>query len=687
MLNPEIIHPSSIAVIGGSNDTSKVGGKVLENLLAGKFPGKLYVVNPKEDVVLGVKSYKNVEDLPEVSLAIFCIAAKFTKSSVEILAATKKTKAFIILSAGFSETGSQGAELEREIVEIIEKHNACLIGPNCIGVLTQHYNGIFAGPIPKLNPKGCDFVSGSGATAVFIIEKGMPMGLSFASLFSVGNSAQIGVEEVVQYWDETFDPETSSKTKLIYLEDIHKPELLLKHASSLIQKGCSIAAVKAGSSEAGSRAASSHTGAMASPDKAVDALFKKAGIIRCYGREDLVQTAGILTLPRLKGNNIAIVTHAGGPGVMLTDALCAGGMHIPHLSGEAANELLQKLYPGSCTGNPIDFLATGTAEQLGIILDFMENQFPEIDGTCVIFGTPGLFDVSPVYKVLSEKMKSTQKTIFPILPSIVQASKAIEYFKSLGHVFFSDEVIFGRNLANVQKTARPAPKALMPEIDRKTIRNVIESSPDGYLSPESLQKLLDACGIERAQEALVHTKESLSQALEKIPAPWVMKVVGPLHKSDVGGVILNIKDKNKAQEAYNHLISIPYATGVLVQNMLQGTELFLGAKYEEKFGHLVMCGLGGIFIEVFQDIACALSPVSQEEAASMMKSLKSYKIIQGVRGQEGVNQEKFINAIVRLSALLEAAPEIQEMDLNPLLGNSKAIIAVDCRIRISHKHQ
>lgn len=682
MLNPELMHPSSIAVIGGSNDTTKVGGKVLENLLYGKYPGGLYVVNPKEEVVQGVKSYKNVEDLPSVDLAILCIAAKFTKNSVEILANTKNTKAFIILSAGFSETGAEGIALEKEIVEIIEKNKACLIGPNCIGVLTPHYNGVFAGPIPKLEAQGCDFVTGSGATAVFILEKGMPMGLSFASLFSVGNSAQIGVEEVVQYWDETFDPQTSSKIKLIYLEDIHKPKLLLKHASSLVKKGCSIAAVKAGSSEAGSRAASSHTGAMATPDKAVDALFRKAGIIRCYGREDLVHTAGILTFPKPKGNNMAIVTHAGGPGVMLTDVLSAGGIHVPHLSGENAQELLQKLYAGSSVGNPIDFLATGTAEQLGIILDYLEEKFPEIDATSVIFGTPGLFDVTSVYKVLSDRIQKTQKTIYPILPSIIKAAREIEYFKSLGHVFFSDEVIFGRNLVNMHKTSAPAPQAIFPEIDKAAIRQVISESCDGYLPPESLQKLLDACGIARAKEALAHSKTELKEALEEIPSPWVMKVIGPVHKSDVGGVVLNISDKNKAQDVWHHLMQIPQASGVLVQNMLKGTELFLGAKYEEKFGHLVMCGLGGIFIEVFQDTACALSPVSQHEAKQMMQSLKSYKIIQGIRGQEGVNQEKFLDAIVRVSALLEAAPEIQEMDLNPLLGNSKNVVAVDCRIRI-----
>ncbi|MDA3887093.1 MAG: CoA-binding protein, partial [Candidatus Delongbacteria bacterium] len=346
MINNELINPKSIVIVGASENPSKIGGKVLKNILSGNFKGDIFAINPKEETVQGINCH-SLEDLPEVELAIIAVSVKYVKEYVTTLTEKKKTKAFIILSAGFGEMGEEGKILEQEIVDIVNKNNASLIGPNCIGVLNHTYNGIFAGPIPKLDPKGCDFVSGSGATAAFIIEKGMPMGLSFASLFSVGNSAQIGVEEVMKYWDENFDPETSSKVKLLYMENIDKPKMLLKHARSLIKKGCKIAAIKAGSSDAGSRAASSHTGALATPDKAVEALFKKAGIVRCYGREELIYTAAIFTQKELKGKNIAIITHAGGPGVMLTDALSQGGMFVPHIEGKYADELIEKLYPGS----------------------------------------------------------------------------------------------------------------------------------------------------------------------------------------------------------------------------------------------------------------------------------------------------------------------------------------------------
>ena len=265
MINNQLINPESIVVIGGSNDTGKPGGKILKNLLDNHFKGSLYVVNPKEELIQGIRTHKEAAMLPPVDLAIIAIAARYCPETVRILATEKNTRAFIILSAGFSEENEDGKKLEDEIVKTVESVNGSLIGPNCIGIMNVNHTSIFTTPIPKLQPEGCDFISGSGATAVFIMESGIPKGLTFSSVFSIGNSALIGVEEILEYLDESFDPETSSKVKILYLENIKKPAKLLKHASSLIRKGCRIAAIKAGSSEAGSRAASSHTGAPRQP--------------------------------------------------------------------------------------------------------------------------------------------------------------------------------------------------------------------------------------------------------------------------------------------------------------------------------------------------------------------------------------------------------------------------------------
>lgn len=684
MITKQLISPKSIVVVGGSNEIKKPGGKVLKNLIDGDFKGQLYVVNPKLDEVQGVKSYKDVRDLPNVELAIIAIAAKYTLQTVEILAKTKNTKAFIILSAGFGEESKEGAEIERKIVEIIDSVGASLIGPNCIGLLNTNYNGVFTTPIPKLDSKGIDMISGSGATAVFIMESALPKGLTFNSVWSVGNSAQIGVEDVLEYLDETFDPNTSSKVKLLYIEKIEKPQKFLKHARSLINKGCRIAAIKAGSSSAGSRAASSHTGALASSDTAVDALFRKAGIVRCYGREELATVAAIFQHKELKGKNIAVITHAGGPGVMLTDALSAGGLEVPAIKGEKANQLLEKLFPGSSVANPIDFLATGTAEQLAYIIDACENDFENIDAMAVIFGSPGLFEVFDVYDVIDEKMKTCKKPIYPIMPSLSVTEREIKYFQSKGRQSFPDEVLFGNALAKIYNTPKPETEniELPANIDKKTIRNIIENAEDGYLSPDKVAELLDAVGIARVIEKTVNTKNDAVKAAKEIGFPLVMKVVGPVHKSDVGGVVLNVKNTETVEKEFERLMQIKDAVGVLFQPMISGIEIFAGAKAEEKFGHLIMAGLGGIFVEVLKDVNSALAPVSETEALRMIKNLKAYKIIEGVRGQEGVNIAAFVDAIRRIGALVTIAPEIAEMDINPLLGNAKSVKAVDARISI-----
>lgn len=683
MITKELINPQNIVVVGGSDDVQKPGGKVLKNLIEGSFKGGLFVVNPKADDVQGVKTYKSVEDLPQVDLAIIAIAAKFCPDAVRILAEQKSTKAFIILSAGFHEEGEEGALLEQEIVDIIERHNGCLIGPNCVGVMNSNYQGVFITPIPKLDPMGVDFISGSGATAVFIMESGIPNGLTFSSVYSVGNSAQLGVEEVLKYLDETYVEGVSSKVKLIYIESINKPEMLLKHASSLIKKGCKIAAIKSGSSEAGSRAASSHTGALASPDVAVDALFRKAGIVRCNGREELATVAAVFMHPALKGNNIAVITHAGGPAVMLTDVLANNGLNVPPIAGPKADALLAKLFSGSSVANPIDFLATGTAQQLGDIIDACEHDFEDIDAMVVIFGSPGLFPVYDVYELLDQKMKTCRKPIYPVLPSTINVGAEIQAFLAKGRINFPDEVVFGAALSKVYSTPKPALAANDAAlVDEAAIRRVVDGASGGYLGPQEVQLLLDAAGVSRAKEMVVSTSESCLSAIREIGFPLVMKVVGPVHKSDVGGVSLNVQSEEFALQEFERMMKIKDTTAILLQPMLSGTQLFVGAKREGTFGHLIFCGLGGIFVEVLKDVASALAPIGSDEAFSMIRSLKSYPLIEGVRGQEPVNEPMFAEIIMRVGALCKVAPEIFEMDINPLLGNRDKVVAVDARIRI-----
>ena len=688
MINQQLLRPDSIIVVGASNNIHKPGGALLRNLISGQYTGTLYAVNPKETEVQGVRAYPSVQEVPAADLAVLAIPAAACPDAVDVLA-EKGVKAFIILSAGFGEETHEGALLEERILRTVNEHHAALIGPNCIGLLTTWHHSVFSQPIPQLHPQGVDLISSSGATAVFILESAVTKGLQFNSVWSVGNATQIGVEDVLQYLDEHFNPEHDSRIKLLYIESIGDPDRLLFHASSLIRKGCRIAAIKAGSSESGSRAASSHTGAIASSDSAVEALFRKAGIVRCFSREELTTVGCVFTLPELKGRNFAIVTHAGGPGVMLTDALSKGGLSVPKLEGPLVDELKAQLYPGAAVGNPIDILATGTPEHLALCLDYCEDKFEHIDAVLAIFGTPGLVTMYKMYDVLHEKMQHCRKPIFPILPSVNTAGPEVADFLAKGHVNFADEVTLGTALSRVLNAPRPANNEIeLFGVDVPRIRRIIDSiQEDGYIPPYQVQALLRSAGIPVVDEFVSVKKEEVLAFARRTGFPVVAKVVGPVHKSDVGGVVLNIKTEQHLALEFDRMMQIPGATSVMVQPMLKGTELFIGAKYEEKFGHVVLCGLGGIFVEVLKDVSSGLAPLSYEEAYSMIRSLRAYKIIKGTRGQKGVNEDKFAEIIVRLSTLLRFATEIKEMDINPLLATEKNVIAVDARIRVEKGKQ
>jgi len=684
MITKELIAPKSIVVIGASNNISKPGGKLLKNLIDNHYQGDLWVVNPNSETVQGIRSFASVNDLPPVEMAVLAIPAVACLNAVEVLATQKGTKGFIIISAGFSEESEEGRILEQKIVKIIEANNGSLIGPNCIGIITYAHTSVFTTPIPKLVQMSCDLVSSSGATAVFIMESGIPKGLHFASVFSVGNSAQNGVEEILEFMDEVFNPETSTRVKLLYIESIKNPDKLLKHASSLIRKGCQIAAIKAGSSQAGSRAAASHTGAMANSDSAVEALFRKAGIVRCFGREELTTVANVFHCKPMKGKRLAIITHAGGPAVMLTDALESGGLYIPHIhDSEAKKRLKEKLFPGSSVENPIDFLATGNAEQLAAIIDACENEFNEIDGMAVIFGSPGLSPVTDVYQILNQKMKTCKKPIFPILPSVINVKDEVAYFISQGNVNFPDEVLLGKALTSILKTEKPSgEKIFLDNIDIPGIRRIIDDTKDGFQTPETIHRLFVAAGIPMVREISVTDEASALETARDLGFPLVMKVIGPIHKTEVDGVVLNVQDMETVQREFKRLIAIQETTAVLMAEMAKGIELFVGAKYEDKFGHVMLCGMGGIFVEVLKDVTSGLAPLTMCEAASMIRNLRSYQIIKGYRGKNGVNERKFAEIMVRLSTLLRFAIEIKEMDINPLMGDGDKLVAVDVRIRI-----
>ena len=680
MIHSKLINPENIVVVGGSDNPNAPGGKILENLINNGFRGDIFVVNPKKDIVKNLPTYKNVADLPEnVELAIIAIAAKYVEETVKILTEQKNTKAFIIISAGFSDTGDKGRQLEKRIVAQIEKHGGSLLGPNNIGLINRHYAGVFTTPVPDLSPDGVDMISGSGATAVFIMEAAMTIGLRFNSVWSVGNSAQIEIEEVLAYLDEHHQS-NSSKIKLLYIESIEKPQKLLKHARSLRKKGCYIVAVKAGSSSAGSRAASSHTGALASSDIAVDALFEKAGIIRVYGRLEMIYTAAVLHYGLPKSNNIAIVTHAGGPAVMLTDVLEKNGMQVPELQGNTLLALKERLYPGSSVVNPIDFLATGTAQQLDDILSTLTTKVEGIDAIAVIFGSPGLFSVYEVYDVLAKHIQKSKLPIYPILPSVINVADEIVYFNQKGLPGFTDEVLFGQALTNTyRQVSVPLPELKMKPQLKQT--GFLFKKHKGYLPSETVYNLLKTYDFPVvSQQIFKEYSSALAYASKHFPV--VMKVVGPLHKSDVGGVRIGIDNAEDFKMNFEDLMQISGAQAVMIQEQKKGIELFIGVKKEADFGHLILFGAGGIFIEILKDFKSVLAPVDKTYVLSKIKSLQMYPLLKGIRGKQGIDIEAFADLIVKVSDLVTAYPEIAEMDLNPVLADKSDFNIVDMRIKL-----
>src|SRR5690554_1082211 len=682
MINIQLLSPRNIIVVGASMNEQKPGGKVLRNLLEGNFKGEIYALNKKEVIIDGVIHVSDVKELDDVvDLAILAVPAKICVQIIKELI-DLGTKAFIIYSAGFSEAGEEGEQLEKELLQLINDSDSSLIGPNCIGVINENYKGVFTSPIPEYDPLGCELISSSGATAVFFMEAAILNGLRFSNIYSIGNASHIGVEEVLEHMDLNFDPKTSPKVKLLYLEQIKHPFKFLKHATSLIRKGCRIAAIKSGYSEAGGRAASSHTGALATSDIIIRALFKKAGVVYCSSREELIAVASVFQTKPLKGKNIAIITHAGGSAVMLTDALSSNGMNIPQLDSKDTAELLKQLNPGSSVDNPIDFLATGNAEQLGLIIDFCEKH-PQIDGMVVVFGSPGLFNVKDVYDVLEEKMKTCKHPIYPVLPSLMNAKDEIQSFLDNGRVNFSDEVVLGNALSHVYAMHKPNYFDIeLPEMDIVAIRGIINAAKNGFLNANDSADLMKAAGIAYAQQFTCKNTNELKAIQKKLTYPLVMKVVGPLHKTEVNGVRLNINSIEEMNAHFEELIKIPKVTSVLIQEMLQGEELFAGAVKQVEFGHLVIFGFGGIFLELLNDTQNALAPLEKNEVRDMVRSLKGYPIINGYRNRPPLNEDKFIDTVVRVGALVHIAPEIVELDLNPLLANENSVTAVDIRVRV-----
>lgn len=677
-----LFNPKSIAVIGASNDDLKPGGRVLKNIKDNEYQGKLWAVNPKTPDILGLPTYKSIYDLPEVpELAIVAIPAKFVLPTIKDLA-EKGAKAVIVLTAGFGEKDEAGKAIEQEMLSIAEKVGMALIGPNCSGFLTPTYKGKFAGIIPTIPGNQIDFISGSGATVDYVMEHASSRGLSFGTVINLGNSIQLGVEDLLEMYDQNYGPD-SARILMLYIESIKKPGKILRHAQNLARKGCILVGIKSGATSAGQRAAASHTGAMASSDTAVDALFRKAGIIRVQSRVELIDVGCVLAAAGgwIKGKRVCVITDAGGPGVMLSDELNRQGLELPELSAATRKRLAEILPAESSLANPIDALPSRSAAQLKEIFSVLnEHETENIDIITVLTGDSGMSDNAPIYSEISAAMKNSSIPIVPMLSSIVSSREKLSVFTSQSNVFFADEVTLG---AAIGRVAGKKPEIKDPSeikgYSKEAIAEILFGK-EGALEPEDVTGVLQAAGFKLPTQLEVFSQDDLAKACENVGFPQVMKVIGPLHKTDVGGVILGIDSQEEAKEAWTKLLGIPDAEGVLVQPMIKGTEVIVGASKEDDFGHLIMFGLGGIYAEVLKDVSFGLAPLSEDESMQMIHSIQSFKILQGFRGEPGMDLNILSDNVQRLGKLVSDFPMIQEIDLNPIKGFETELYAVDARI-------
>lgn len=680
-----LLRPRSIAVIGASSDPLKPGGRVLLNIKENHYSGELWPVNPKAEEIIGLRAYTDVSSLPSApDLALIAIPAPFVLESLKLLA-DKGNRAVIILTAGFGEKGEEGKAAEQRILELANTCGMTVIGPNCSGFLTPVYAGKFAGIIPRLKPGRIDFVSGSGATVDYVMEQAVKRGLQFSHVLNLGNSIQLGVEDMLELLDESHEAE-SAKLVLLYMESVSKPRKLLKHVQNLREKGCIFVGIKSGVTKAGARAAASHTGALASSDHAVQALFDKAGIIRVFSKQELIEVACVLSsISRLPaGNRACIVTDAGGPGVMLSDVLNRHHIELPSFSDKTVQKLAEVLPPQASLSNPIDCLPSRNAEQIREIFSILdEEESDTFDAAFFITGNSGMSDNWEIYSEVIELRGRCSIPVLPIFSSATTCAGLLEKVIESGTIYFHDEVTAGRAFASiVNRPQSVATPSALADYDKKSISAAFSENNETVLSTQSVKAVLDAAGFNLPPQFDVATENDLEKACQAIGYPIVMKVIGLLHKSDAGGVITGISNKTEATAAWKKLSSIPGSIGVQVQKMVQGQEVILGAVKEGRFGHLIMFGLGGIYAEVMRDVKFALAPLSREEAVRMINGIRACKLLDGVRGEQGMSTDLLAEYLMRLSRLVDDFPAIQEIDLNPLKGTGTDLYTVDARIMI-----
>ncbi len=688
-----IFKPRAIAVIGASRKEKTIGRAIIDNLLKYDYNGMIFPVNPKAQVVRSIKSYGSVSEVQdEVDLAVV-IVPKQHVISVAKECGQKGVKGLVVISAGFREVGGDGIKLEEELKQVVGQYNMRMIGPNCMGVINFHPQVMMDATFsPSAPPPGrIAFLSQSGALGVIILARAEQLGLGFSIFASMGNKADVSANDLLEYLKD--DDQTD--VILMYLENFGNPKNFPKIAKK-ITKVKPIIAVKAGRTLAGARAASSHTGALAEVDVAAEALFEQCGILRVRTIDELFDLAlAFSNQPLPKGNRIAIVSNAGGPAIMATDAAVSLNLEIPRFSDELIEKLRQVVPQDASVSNPVDLIAMGGAKEYEASLDLI-CQSGEVDSVLVIFVTPIIVDTKEIVEVIE---KVNRRYDIPILGCVMgkDEDKGPDLYDSVHkrvpmYAFPESAVNAIRAMTRYSELrARPEGKIHTFEVDKKGARKIISQARrenrERLLDTE-VQQILEAYRFPVPRYMITTSIKEATEFADQIGYPVVVKVIAEdvVHKSDVGGVYIDIKNKMELKGAiYEMRDNFRNINGYLVQEMVdRGKEVILGMNHDPVFGPLIMFGMGGIYVETIKDISVKIWPISDVDAREMIESIKGYPLLKGVRGEKPIDFELIMECIMRLSQLVGDHPEIKELDFNPIIcfPKGKRAKIVDARISI-----
>jgi acetyl coenzyme A synthetase (ADP forming)-like protein len=689
--------PRSIAVVGASRRPNTIGYQIVDNLIRHGYTGVVYPVNPSASAVHSIAAYPSVGDIPgEVELAVIVVPKEGVPEVVEQCGA-KCVKALVVISAGFKEVGGEGVAREARLKERARALGMRMVGPNCMGVLSTDpafsMNATFAPTMPPAGPMS--FLSQSGAMGVTILDYAAEYGIGIHHFASVGNKADVSGNDLMQYWGE--DPGT--KVILMYLENFGNPRRFTSLARK-VTRTKPIVVVKSGRTQSGARAAASHTGALAGVDVATDALLAQCGVLRADSVEALFDMAMALEeQPIPKGNRVAIVTNAGGPGIMIADACESEGLEVVELSS-ATQARLRGIFPAEASvRNPVDMIASATSDSYRVALEAVLED-PNVDAAIAAFVPPlGVRQVDVASSIVEafRQREARDKPILAVLMGRQGLPEGRAELNESGIPAYMFPESAARALASMVRyrrwLERPIQEPTRFDVDDAAVRRILAGArTDGreHLKEHEALDVLAAYGVPVVKHRLVTTHAEARDAAEACGYPVVLKAVAPgvLHKTDVGAVRVDIRSAQELDAAYGEMIrrmgeAHMDLEGILVEKFVRGgRETIIGMSTDPSFGPILMFGLGGIFVEVLQDVAFRLAPVSEVDASEMLNSIRGAKLLEDFRGNAGVNRAAVMEAVQRISQLVVEHPEIAELDINPFLAFPEGGLAVDCRVAL-----